>query len=86
MDSPNIISLHIKFLNRQIYIHNIYNLVNAKKISKSISILEQKLVASPYKDHITLGNLNLHHKSWKEPEISTVYIEKLEELLLVMQR
>ena len=40
MDSPDIISLHIKFLDKQVYIYNIYNPVNTIEISTSISVLK----------------------------------------------
>lgn len=86
MDLPDIISLHIKFSNRQVHINNIYNPVNAKKISINIPVLEQRLAASPHKEHITLGNFNLHHESYKKLKASTTHIEKSEELILVMQR
>lgn len=38
VDLPDVISLHIKFPNRQVHIHNIYNLVNAEEISTSIPV------------------------------------------------
>ena len=86
VDSPDVISIHIKFLDRQVHIHNIYNPVNAKEISTSIPVLERRLAANPHEEHIALGDFNLHHESWGGPEASTAHIEKSEELLLVMQR
>lgn len=82
----NIISLHIKFLDRQIYIYNIYNLINVKKININISILEQKLATNLHEKHITLSNFNLYYKSWKRPEASTAHIKKSKKLLLVIQK
>lgn len=86
VDSLDVISLHIKFLDKQVHIHNIYNPVNAKEISTNIPVLERRLAASPHEEHIALGNFNLHHESWEGPEASTTHIEKSEELLLVMQK
>lgn len=63
MDSPDLISLHIKFLDRQVHIHNIYNPVNAKEISTNIPVLEQRLATSPHEKFIALGDFNLHHES-----------------------
>ena len=69
VDSPDVISLHIKFLDRQVYIHNIYNLVNAEEISTSIPVLEQRLAANPHKEQIALGDFNLYHESWGGPKV-----------------
>lgn len=86
MDLPNVISLYIKLLNRQIHIHNIFNLINTKEIGTSILVLEQKLAASPHKEYIVIDNFNLYYKLWKEPEASITHIEKSQKLLLVMQK
>lgn len=86
MDSPDVISIHIKFLNKQVHIYNIYNLVNAKEIGTSIPVLEQKLAANLHEEHITLCNFNLHYDSWGGIKALTAHIKKSEELLLVMQR
>ena len=83
---PDVITLHIKLPDRHIHIHNIYNPVNVEEISTSIPVLEQSLVANPHKEHIALGDFNLHHESWGGPKASTAHIEKSEELLLLMQR
>lgn len=63
IDLLNIISLYIKFPNRQVHIHDIYNLVNAQEISTNILVLEQKLVTSLHNKYIALSNFNLHHES-----------------------
>lgn len=86
VDSSDVISLHIKFLDKKIHIYNIYNLVNTKEISINILLLEQRLATSPHKEHIAQGNFNLHHGSWGRLKASVAYIEKSEKLLLVMQR
>ena len=86
VDSPDVISPHIKFLDRQVHIHNIYNPVNAKQISTSIPVLEQRLAANPHKEHIALGNFNLHHESWEGPKALKAYIKQSEERLLFVQR
>lgn len=71
----DVISLYIKFLDRQIYIHNIYDSINVKKMNTNILVLEQKLVASLYIQHIAFGNFNLHYKSQKRLKVSTAYIK-----------
>ena len=85
MDSTDVISIHVEFFDRQVYIYKIYNLINAEEISTSILVLKQKLAANPHEEHIAPGDFNLHHEIWEGLEASTAYIEKSEELLLVMQ-
>ena len=76
MNSPDVISLYIKFLDRQVHIHNICNLVNVEEISISIPVLEQKLAANLHEEQIALGDFNLHHESWEGPKASTTHITK----------
>ncbi len=61
--SPDLISLHIKLLERQLHIYNIYNPINAEEISTSIPILDRVLKVGTYEEGIVLGDFNLHHKS-----------------------
>ncbi len=82
--SPDVISLHIKLPERLVHIYNIYNPGNTEEISPSIPILERVLEVSTHEECIVLGDFNLHHESWRGPEASTAYIEKSEELLLIM--
>ena len=86
IDSPDVISLHIRLLGRQVHIHNVYNPVNAEEISTSVPILKKRLAKNPHEEHIALGDFNLHHESWGGPEASKIYTEKSEELLLVTHR
>lgn len=85
-DSADIISLHIKLSNRQLHIHNIYNPINIKKISKSILILKKKLAKKLHKKYIPFGSFNLYHELWGRPDASKTYIKKSEKLLIAMQR
>lgn len=82
----NVISLYIKFSNKQVYTYNIYNLINAKEINVNFLVLKQKLTTSPHKKYITLGNINLHNKLWRISKISIIRIEKSEKILLMMQK
>lgn len=61
--SPDVISLHIKLSERQVHIYNIYNPINAEKISTSIPILERVLEVSTHEEFIVLRDFNLHHES-----------------------
>ncbi len=63
--------------------HNLYNLVNAKEVSSSISILKHRLVAHPNEEHIVLEDFNFHHEVWRGPRASKTLIEKSDELLIV---
>lgn len=76
----------MKFFERQIHIYNIYNLVNVKKISISIPILDQGLDISTYEELIILRDFNLYHMLWKRFIASTTYIKKSEKLLFFIQR
>ena len=79
-------SLHLSLPDRCIHIHNIYNPVNSKKVNTSIPILKRKLAAYPNKEHIILGDFNLHHEVWGGTRASKALIEKSEELLMVTRR
>lgn len=81
-----VISLYLNLLNRFIYIYNLYNEVNANKISTNILILEQKLSKYPNKEYLALGNFNFHHKIWKKIGALRALIEKFEELIIITQR
>ena len=86
VNSADVISLHIKLLDRHLHIHNIYNPVNAEEVSMSIPILKQRLAKDPHKEHIALSDFNLHHELWGGPDASKTYIEKSEKLRKAMQR
>lgn len=59
IDLINIISLYIKFSDRQLYIYNIHNFVNIEEISINILILKQKFAKNLY---ISFGNFHLYYK------------------------
>ena len=86
VDSADVISLHIKLLDRQLHIHNVYNPVNTEEVSTSIPVLKQRLAKNPHEEHIALGDFNLHHESWGGPDASKTHVEESEELLIAMQR
>lgn len=48
----------MKLLDLQIYIYNIYNLVNIEKTNTNIYILKIDIVVNLYKKDITLRNFN----------------------------
>lgn len=85
-DGLNVISLHLNLPDRYIHIHNFYNPVNAEKISTSISILKHRLAAYSNKEHIVLGDFNLHYEASEGPRVSKALIEKSEKLLIATHR
>ena len=70
-------SLHFNLPDRYIHIHSICNPVNSEEVSTSIPILKRRLAAYPNKEHIILGDFNLHHKVWGGPRASSTLIEKI---------
>lgn len=47
VDLTDIIILHIKFLDNQLHIHNIYNPLNATQVNTNVLILKQNLAKYP---------------------------------------
>ncbi len=62
VDSADVISLHIKLLDWQFHIHNIYNLVNIEEVSINVLVLKQRFAKNPHKKLIALGDFNLHYE------------------------
>lgn len=73
-------------LNRPIHIYNIYNPLNADKISTSISILERRLAKHPNEKYLAFWNLNFYHEAWKKKGALRALIEKSEKLIMITQR
>lgn len=65
IDGSDIMSLYFSLLDRCKHIHNIYNVLNLKKVSISIPILKSKLAVDSNKKHIILGDFNLYHEVWE---------------------
>lgn len=84
--SADMISLHITLSGRELHIHNVYNPVNIEEVSTSIPLLKQILAKNPHKEHIALGDFNLHHELWGGPNTPKTHTEKAEELIIVTQR
>lgn len=85
-DGPDLISLNFNLPNKFIYIHNLYNPINAKKVNISIQILKHRLSAHLNREHIILKNFILYHKTWEELRTSKTLIEKSENLSIVISR
>lgn len=76
VDSADVISLHIKLLDKQLHIHNVYNLVNKKEVSMSILVLKQRLAKNLHKEHIALGDFNLNYESCEGSDVSKPHVEE----------
>lgn len=79
------ISLYITLSGKYLHIHKFYNLVNAKEVSTSISLLKQVLAKNLCQEHIALGDINLYHKLWERPDTLETQRDKAEELLKITQ-